>query len=152
MVCSNACPAVLRPLPDLVVLHTLHSPVAVSLPFFFFLMYCLSYLFLCFLHQMYYGLQGICSYEAFRHDGARGFLLACSSHLGINTAVSMVWCLRALSLPYSSTIDIVWHGPVSLVLGILRLSGSDVVSHCGIAVCVPWFSYGCFVHLPPTLP
>ena len=42
---SSACPVVLCPLSDLVVLPTLHSPVADSLPFLFFLMYCLSYFF-----------------------------------------------------------------------------------------------------------
>ena len=41
MVRCNACPVVLHPLPNLVVYPTLHSPFAVYLLFFFFLMYCL---------------------------------------------------------------------------------------------------------------
>ena len=101
---------------------------------FFVFSYVLPYIFLCFLHQFYFGLQVACSYESFRHDVPRGFLLVCSSRLGIDTVVSMAWCLGALSLPYSSSIDIVWRGPVSLILGILRLSGSHVISHCGITV------------------
>ena len=120
---------VLRPLLLCYLPYILRFPY-----FFFFFLHVLSYIFLCFFHQFYYGLQVTCSYEAFRHDEARGFLLVCSSRLGIDTVVSMALCLGALSLPYSSSIDIVWRGPVSLVLGILRLSGSDVVSHCGIAV------------------
>ena len=116
--------------------------------FFFFPPYVLPYIFLCFLHQFYYGLQVTCSYEAFRHDEAHGFLLACSSRLGIDAVVSMAWYLGALSLPYSSSINIVWRGFVSLVLGILRLSGSNVVSHC----CVPWFGYGCFCTFASHLP
>ena len=149
MVRSTACPMVLRPLPDSVVLPTLHSPVAVSLPFLFFLMYCLTCF--CFLHQFYYGLQDTCSYKAFRHDEARGFLLACS-RLGIDTVVSIAWYLGALSLPYSSSIDIVWRGPAFLVLGILWLSGSDVVSHCGIAiVCLGSVMAVLCICLPPYL-
>ena len=56
----------------------------------------------------------------------------------------IAWCLCSLPLPYSRTVDIVWRGPVSLVAGILRLSDSDVDSHCGIAVSVPWFGAGGF--------
>ena len=84
---------------------------------FLFFSYVLPCVFLSFLHQLYYGLQGTCSCDAFRQDETRGFLLACSSCLGIDTVVSMAWCLNALSLPYSSSIDIVWHSPVSLFLG-----------------------------------
>ena len=100
---------------------------------FFVFSYVLPYIFLCFLHHFYYGFQVTCSHKAFRYDEAHGFLLACSSCLGIDTVISIDGCLGALSLPSSSSIDIAWCGPVSLVLGTLRLSGSNVVSHCGIA-------------------
>ena len=75
--------------------------------FLFFLMYCLPYFFNCFLHQLYYGLQGTCSYEAFQHDEVHGFLLACSSRLGIDTVVSMAWYVGGLSLSFCKSIDIV---------------------------------------------
>ena len=87
---------------------------------FFVFSYVLPYIFLCFLHQFYNGLQVTCSYEAFQHDKARGFLLACSSRRGIDTVVFMAWYLGTSSLPYFSSIDIALRGPVSLVLGILQ--------------------------------
>ena len=154
---SSACLAVLRPLPDLVVLPTLPSPVADSLPFLFFLMYCLTYFILYFIVffssvRCVAALQGTCPYEAFPTRRAIRvpaglFFLPWHRHYR-----SMAWCLGSLSLTYSRTMDIVWRGPVSLVPGILRLSGSDVDCRCGIAIPVPWFGLGCFIHLPTTLP
>ena len=112
----------------------------------------MPYIFHCFLHQFYYGLQVTCFYKAFRHDEGHGFLLACSSCLGIDTVVSTAWCLGTLSLPSSSSIDIVWRGPVSLVLGILWLSGSDIVFHCGIDdVCLGSVMAVLYICLPPYL-
>ena len=149
----STCPAVLRLLLDLVV-KALPYILQLRIPYLFCCSYVLTYIFLLSFIVFFLictVLQGTCSYEDFRQDVICEFLLACSSRLGIDTC-SMAWCLGSLSLPSSRMIDIVWHGPVSLVLGILQLSGSDVVCHCGIAVSVPWFCSGCFIHLPPTLP
>ena len=88
---SSACPAVLCPLLDLVVLPTLHSPVVDSLPFLFFLLYCLSYFFFLslFFFHICTVLQGSCSYEAFWQAMTRGFLLDCSSRIVFDTVV--IW-------------------------------------------------------------
>ena len=112
------------------------GPFSVAYPTFsgcgFLTFFCFSYVFpyiflfsfiVFFLHCTV--LQGICSYEDFRRAVTRGFLLDCSSRLGIDTRY-LAWCLGSLSPPYSRTIDRVWRGSVSLVPGILRLSDSDV--------------------------
>ena len=121
--------------------------------FSFFLMYCLTYFFFLSLfsssfvlcvagYLFFYGLPA--SQDMWVPAGL--FFSPWCRHCHY-----MAWCLGSLSLPYFGTIDIVWCGPASLVPGILQLSGSDVDGHCGIAVHVPWFSSGCFMHLPPTL-
>ena len=151
MVRSTACPTVLRPLPDFVVLPTLHSPVAVSLPFLFFflciilhislfsssvLLWVAGYLFL-------WGLlawrgtwvpAGLFFSPWYRHCRFYGLVP--------RRLVSSLFQFDRHSVEWPC-LPCSWDPPV------IWLRRCFSLWDCR---CVPWFGYGCFVHLPPTVP
>ena len=114
---------------------------------FCFFSYVLPYVFL-FLHQFYYGLQVTCSYEAFWHEEAWGFQLACSSRLGIDTCFySLVPRRLVSSLFQFDRHSVAWPClPRSWDPPAFWLRRCFSLRDCR---CVPWWLFCTFAsHLP----